>query len=93
MTPSSVRDVLTEDLPFDGVNLSSLVLKNETMAENSSCLITGWGFYDNTSSVSSVMNYVGVFTTICDAFEEYEDMEPEMLCAGNQLGGDMSCQV
>nr|CAD7456469.1 unnamed protein product [Timema tahoe] len=84
---------LTEDLPFDGVNLSSLVLKNETTAENSSCLITGWGFYDSTSSVSSVMNYVGVFTTICDVFEEYEDMEPEMLCAGNHLGGDMSCQV
>nr|CAD7406607.1 unnamed protein product [Timema cristinae] len=48
--------------------------------------------FQNTSSVSSVMNYFGVFTTVCDAFEDYEDMEPEMLCAGNQLSGDMSCQ-
>nr|CAD7580101.1 unnamed protein product [Timema californicum] len=49
--------------------------------------------FQNTSSVSSVMNYFGVFTTVCDAFEDYEDMEPEMLCAGSQLSGDMSCQV
>ncbi|XP_063223129.1 trypsin-4-like [Bacillus rossius redtenbacheri] len=85
---------LNAPLSVNGLNIAAIPLRNTSIEYNTSCVVSGWGFYDmNINSLSMVLRYVIVPIMPCDNYNRTVNLiKPGMLCAGYQEGGKDSCQ-